>query len=66
MYITNPESISENKVYYCNGVISEWLIYDKNFPLLCKKGREFGFAKTDVLQEALEKMPFWLRIAKKF
>jgi hypothetical protein len=66
MYITNPEVVSEDKIYWCNGVISEWLIFQKHLPLLSKKGRCFGFAKTEKLAEALKDLPFWLKIAKKF
>lgn len=66
MYITNPESIPKNKIYFCNGIISEWLIYQKKLPLLCKNGRQFGFMKTDALEKALKELPFWLKVTKIF
>jgi hypothetical protein len=66
VYITNPEVIDKNKIYFCNGIIGEFLIYQKNLPLFCKKGRLFGFSKTDALEKALKELPFWLKCTKVF
>jgi hypothetical protein len=66
VYITNPEEFGKEKIYWCNGVVGEYLIYEKHLPLLCKDGRCFGFAETDALKLALEQLPFWLKIVKKF
>jgi hypothetical protein len=66
MYVLNPEVISESKIFYCNGIIANWLMFEKSFPLLCRKGRLFGFMKTDVLNEILNGLPFWLRVSKVF
>jgi hypothetical protein len=66
MYITNPEVISEDKIFYCNGIMSEYLIYQKHLPLFCKNGRKFGFAKTEELEKALREIPFWLKCTKVF
>lgn len=61
--ILNPESLNQNKIYWCNGIVADYLI-KKGISLLCKKGRAFGFAKTKDLEKALDKMPIWLRISK--
>jgi hypothetical protein len=66
MYITNPKSISKDKIYYCNGIISEWLIYQRHLPLLCRDGRLYGFMRTSNLEKALKELPFWLKITKVF
>ena len=66
MYILNPDALSQDKIYYCNGIIANWLIYTKHLPLLCKKDRKFGFAITNSLKEAILELPFWLKINKCF
>jgi len=66
MYITNPEEFGKEKVYWCNKILGEYLIYKIHLPLLCKDGNNFGFAKTQSLEEVLEKLPFWLKVAKRF
>jgi len=64
MYILNPEVLSEDKIYYCNGLVSAWLIEQKRLPLFCKKGRMFGFARTELLKKAIKEIPFWLKLSK--
>lgn len=66
MYITNPDELAGDKIYWCNGLIAEWLIFEKHFPLLCRQGRLSGFAKTKELEEILKSLPFWLRVTKIF
>jgi hypothetical protein len=64
MYITKPETVGEDRVYWCNGLVSEWLIYEKHFPLLTKKGNSYGFSKTKILEDTIEKLPFWLKVVR--
>ena len=66
MYLMNPEVIPKEKIFYCNGILANYLIYTCNFPLFAKKGREYGFARTEALEEILEKLPFWLRVTRCF
>ena len=66
MYILNPESIPKEKIYWCCGIIAEWLMENKKIPILCRKDRMFGFMKTESLNDALKNMPFWLRLSKAF
>lgn len=66
MYIVNPEILDESKYFVCNGVIAEYLIYEKHLPLFSRK-KEMGkwyFAKTDALLKAIDEMPFWLNLSK--
>lgn len=65
MYITNPESIPKEKIYFCNGLIGNWLIQN-GIPLFTRQGKMLGFAKTPMLETALKKLPFWFKISKIF
>lgn len=66
MYVTNPESIDKNKLYECNGIIANYLIYERNIPLFSrdKSQGKWYFAKTDALLKALEEMPFYCNLSK--
>jgi hypothetical protein len=66
MYVLNPEIALEKRIYWVNGIIAEWLIETKKIPILCKKDRLFGFAKTEELNRAILDMPFWLKLSKIF
>lgn len=66
MYILNSDKIPNDKIYWCNGIVSNWLIYTKHLPLLCKKDRKFGFSITNELKKAVLELPFWLKISKCF
>ena len=66
MYILNPDSIPKEKIYWCNGIISNYLIFTKHFPLLTKKGRMFGFAITNLLEDVVRELPFYLKVTKCF
>ena len=65
MYILNPSIINKDKLYSCNGIVAEWLIYEKKFPLFARGEQgEFLFVKTTELTLALDSIPFWLKIKK--
>ena len=66
MYIINGKEWDENKIYRCNGIISNWLIYEKHLPLFSqdKATRSYYFARTEALENALKEMPFFYNIAK--
>ncbi len=65
MYVVNPENYPQEKIYSCNGVVANWLITEKHFPLFGKSPMgEFCFVKTDVLIEVLETLPFYLKLSK--
>ncbi len=68
MYITNPEIIPESHKYKTNNKkISDWLQINQHIPLLSQdKSGNYIFAKTDNLEEALTKIPFWLKLYSKF
>lgn len=58
MYITNPDSISENKKYKCNEKIAKWLQYEKKIPLLAIEGEFYIFMMTKELKDILLEIPF--------
>lgn len=65
MYIVNGEALDESKVYECSGIEAEWLMFEKKLPLLSStKDGKYYFAKTDSLNDALEEIPFWLKVKK--
>ena len=66
MYVLNSDAIPKDKIYFCNGLIAEFLLYQKHLPLLCKKERMFGFAITENLEKAIKDIPWWLKISKCF
>lgn len=67
MYIINVDELPPEKLYKCNGLIANWLMKEKNFPLLGKsKDGSFVFSKTELLLEVLEGIPFYLNIKKIF
>ena len=63
MYILNIDSIS--KKIKVNKWISDYLIYELNFPLLGRKNNDYYFAETPELLESLDNLPLLLKIAKK-
>ena len=68
MYVVNvDESISPDKLYKTNGVVANWLIYQKHFsPLGKSKDGAWVFAKTELLLEVMEQIPFYLNITRMF
>lgn len=66
MYVTNPEAIDKNKLYECNGIIANYLIYERNIPLFSRDKSEgkYFFVKTEALLKAIEELPFYYRIVK--
>jgi len=67
MYVTNVDDLQQDKLYKCNGLIAEWLMIEKKIPLLGKsKNGQFVFSKTDLLEEVLKGLPFYLNITKVF
>lgn len=67
MFIVNVDELPPEKLYKCNKTIANWLIKEKNFPLLGKsKDGSFVFSKTELLLEVLEGIPFYLNIKKIF
>jgi hypothetical protein len=62
--ITNIWTIS-NK-YRCGKKMANYLIYERNFPLLGISGKNYYFADTCVLREVLKQTPIWIKILNKF
>lgn len=66
MYVTNPQIVDKNKLYECNGIVGNYLIYEKHLPLFSRDKSEgkWYFVKTDALLKAIEEMPFYFNISK--
>ena len=64
MYILNPSIINKDKLYSCNGIVAEWLIYEKKFPLFARGEQgEFLFVKTKDLEKIISEIPFHLKLS---
>ena len=67
MYIINADAFPQDKLFKTNGVIANWLIREKNIPLLGKsKTGEYCFSKTELLNEVVLTMPFYLKLTEMF
>ena len=60
----NPDFIKRK--YRCNKIIADYLVHNKNLPILGLIGKEYYFSNTPLLQETLQNLPLWLKIAKLF
>ncbi len=66
MFITNIQSFPSNKVFQCKGLLANWLMSEKSMPLLgMTDDGKFCFSRTDVLEELLDKAPFWYLVGEK-
>lgn len=66
MYVTNPEVIDKSNLYECNGIVGNYLIYEKHLPLFSRDKSEgkWYFVKTEALLKAVSEMPFYYNISK--
>lgn len=66
--IKNPKIFGEKYFYRCNKIIADFLIYDKNIPLMAidKNNKDYLFTMNGVLEEVLERMPFYLKFITLF
>ena len=60
----NPDFIKCK--YKCNKIMADYLVYNLHIPLLGIDGKNFYFSDTPLLQETLQNLPLWLKIAKLF
>jgi hypothetical protein len=59
MYIVNHQVIEDK--FSCRKTVANYLI-KHGVPLLSSEKDVFYFADTDLLQEKLKSMPFWLKL----
>jgi hypothetical protein len=52
--------------YRCNKRMANYLMYDRNLPLLGVSGKNYYFAETELLKEILKQVPVWVRFLNKF
>jgi len=64
MYVLNVmKHFDPEKVYKCNHFIKGYLVYTKHLSVLGQSEEgHWLFARTDVLKEALETMPLYLKM----
>ena len=62
MYVTNPEVIDKSKLYECNGIVGNYLIYEKHMSLFSRSEGKWYFVKTEALLKAIEEMPLYQRV----
>jgi len=60
----NPGFIKRK--YKCNKLVANYLIHELGFPVLGMDEKSYYFSDTPLLQEILQKLPLWLKIAKLF
>ena len=60
----NPDFIKRK--YKCNKIMADYLIYNKGFPVLSVQEKDYYFSDTPLLQEILQNLPLWLKIANYF
>ena len=66
MFIVNMDEVLGFKTFSCGKLLADWLIYEKNVPLLGNsKDGKFLFAKTELLLEVLSEMPFYIKLIGK-
>lgn len=61
MYISNASELKKIKTFRCNRIIGNYLI-KKGIPLLSRDNNYMIFAYTNILKEAIDNMPFFLKI----
>jgi hypothetical protein len=62
--INNPESIA-NK-YRCNKIVANYLMYQKQLPLLALKGGKYYFTYDSKLFDIITRFPVWVKVASLF
>lgn len=65
MFIINPESIKDLRVYFARPEVSDYLLHEHGIPPLCYMADDLGevkacFRMTDELIDILKQMPFCL------
>ena len=68
MFIVNMDEVLGFKTFSCGKLLADWLIYEKNIPLLAlsKNGKKYIFADTELLKEVLEQRSFIFDILEMF
>jgi len=67
MYVVNIEDYPKEALYFCNGIIANYLITNAKLPLLGKtKEGKFAFSKTENLEKALKAMPFRYKMTRNY
>lgn len=65
MIIIDDDKMFGN-IYRCNEKTMRWLTLDCKIPLFSYDNKYYYFLNTEALQNALKKMPLYLRISNRF
>ncbi len=59
----NPEQLPHIKKYKCNKRVMRYLVYDCHLTIfaLGEEKDTYYFIMNSILQECLDKMPFWIK-----
>jgi hypothetical protein len=60
--LVNPWVIE--KKFKCNKILANYLMNELHFPPLGIEGKCYYFTDNELLQEALERLPLWLKILR--
>lgn len=61
MFIKNLQGLNV-PIYRCNSFIGKYLVNERSIPLLSIEDSKWCFAKTALLDEVIESMPFYLKV----
>jgi hypothetical protein len=62
--ISNIDSIKDK--FGCNKIVADYLIYEKNLPLLGLKDGRYFFTYNYDLWKVIKEFPIWIRLANVF
>lgn len=52
--------------FKCKKILANYLIYERNLPVLNVDENFYYFVDSELLREILESLPLWLKLAKMF
>ena len=61
MFIINPESLKQ-PTFKCKKTLGQYLIYHCKIPVLSIQNNIYFFAKTEELQNKLDKLPLIIKL----
>jgi len=61
LYILSPTQEELNEWFCCKKKVAEFLVNECKMPLIHKNENKYYFAITKKLNEALDKVPLWMK-----
>jgi hypothetical protein len=66
MYIVNATKEMLNTWYKCNKLIGKYIETNLHIPMIHRDNNHYYFVNTELLKEALNYLPLYLKIIKSF